>query len=267
MVKNMFALLFLVLLSSTLLSAPAEKKSYRIKNLAPSLEQFKFKQKILNSSSSEDANKERQGFANSWLLTENQGRASKKKGRAFLQSLLLPGWGQHYAESRTIMKVFIASEVLLWGSCIGLTTWGNWLENDYRDLSVQNAGVNLEGKSDTYFADISNYGDILAYNQAQLRNRDVNAVYTDTETFFWKWDSEQNRRKFDDMRIRSDRARNRADLTLAFIFTNHVISAIHSTLAVFKFNKRLEKQNLELKLDYDSYSDNRYFKVGLVKNL
>ncbi len=266
MVKNMFALLFLVLLSSTLLSAPAEKKSYRIKNLVPSLEQFKFKQKIFNSSSSEDANKERLGFG-SWLLPENQDRASKKKGRAFLQSLLLPGWGQHYAESRTIMKVFIASEVLLWGSFIGLTTWGNWLENDYRTFSVQNAGVNLKEKSDLYFVDISNFDDIFAYNQDQLRKRDVIAVYTDTESFFWKWDSVQNRRKFDDMRIRSDRARDRADLTLAFIFTNHVISAIHSTLAVFKFNKRLEKQNLGLKLDYDSHSDNRYFKVGLVKNL
>jgi len=267
MVKNTFALFFLVILSSTLLSAPAEKKSYRIKNLAPSLEQFRFKQKMLNSSSSADTNKERQGFASSWLLTENQGRTSKKKGRAFLQSLLLPGWGQHYAESRPIMKVFIASEILLWGSFIGLTTWGNWLENDYRNFSIEHAGVILEGKSDVDFVNISNFDDIFEYNQDQLRNRDVNAVYTDTESFFWKWDSEQNRRKFDDMRIRSDRARDRADLTLAFIFTNHVISAIHSTLAVFKFNKRLEKQNLGLKLDYDSYSDNRYFKVGLVKKI
>ncbi len=265
MVKNTFALLFLVLLSSTQLSAPAEKKSYRIKNLVPSLEQFKFKQKILSSSSSEDARELRLDFAGNWFSIENQTMVQKKKGRAFLQSLLVPGWGQHYAESGTMMKVFIASEVLLWGSFIGLKTWGNWLENDYRTFSVQNAGVNLEGKSDMYFVDISNYDDILAYNQAQLRNRDVNALYTDTETFFWKWDSEQNRRKFDDMRIRSDRARNRADLTLAFIFTNHLISAIHSTLAVFKFNKRLEKQNLGIKLDYDSYSDNRYFKVGIEK--
>jgi len=265
MVKNTFALLLWVVLSSSLIAeTPAE--NYRTKALTPSLEQFKFIQKILNTLHPENAHALQRDFSGSPVFTENQHGAQKKKGRALLQSLLLPGWGQHYAESRTMMKVFIASEVLLWGSFVGLTTWGNWLEDDYRSFSVEHAGVNLEEKSDLYFVNISNFDDIFAYNQDQLRNRDVNTVYTDTKSFFWKWDSEQNRRKFDDMRIRSDRARNRADLSLAFIFTNHVISAIHSTLAVFKFNKHLEKQNLGLKLDYNSYSDNRYFKVGLVKS-
>jgi len=265
MVKNTFALFFWAALSSSLIAeTPVENN--QTKYLIPSLEQFKFKRRFLNSIHSENAHEIQQGFSVSLVFSENQPGAPKKKGRAFLQSLLLPGWGQQYAESRTMMRVFIASEILLWGSFVGLTTWGNWLEDDYRNFSVQHAGVNLAGKSDVDFMNISNFDDIFAYNQDQLRNRDVNAVYTDTESFFWKWDSEQNRRKFDDMRIRSDRARNRADLTLAFIFTNHVISAIQSTLAVFKFNKRLQKHNLGLKLDYDSYSDNPYFKVRLVKN-
>jgi len=264
MVKNTFVLLFWVVFSSSLIAeTPAEK--YRTKALTPSLEQFKFKQKILNSTHAENTHELQRGFSGSLLFTENQHGAQKKKGRSFLQSLLLPGWGQHYTESRTMMKVFITSEILLWGSFVGFTTWGNWIEDDYRNFSVQHAGVNLDGKSDLDFVNISNFDDIFEYNQSQLRNRDVDAVYTDTESFFWKWDSEQNRRKFDEMRISSDRAGNRADLTLAFIFTNHVLSAIHSTLAVFKFNKRLEKKNLGLELDYDSYSDNRYFKVGVVK--
>ncbi len=264
MVKNTLVLLFLIILNSTLLSNPSGEKSRRTEKLAPSFEQFTYKQQLLNSISPEVPQGLKRGLSTNGLST-NLNRAPKNKGRAFLKSLLLPGWGQHYAESGKMMKVFIASEVLLWGSFVGLRSWGNWLEDDYRNFSVQHAGVNLEDKPDLYFVDISNFDDIFEYNQAQLRNRDVSAVYSDTESFFWKWDSEQNRRKFDDMRIRSDRARNRADLTLAFIFTNHLISAIHSTLAVFKFNKRLEEQNLGLKLDYNNYSENRFFKIRLVK--
>ncbi|TDI83982.1 MAG: hypothetical protein E2O79_04155 [Caldithrix sp.] len=264
MVKNSFVLFFCIVLSASLI-AETRVENNQTQVLIPSLEQFKFKQKILNSTRFENTHELQQQFSGSLVFTENQQGAPKKKGRAFLQSLLLPGWGQHYAESKAMMKVFIASEVLLWGSFVGLTTWGNWLEDDYRTFSVEHAGVNLAGKSDVDFVNISIYADIFAYNQDQLRNRDVNAVYTDTESFFWKWDSEHNRRQFDDMRIRSDRARNRADLTLAFIFTNHVISAIQSTLAVFKFNKGLQKHDLGLKLDYNSYSANRYFRVGLVK--
>ncbi|MFQ6114244.1 MAG: DUF5683 domain-containing protein [bacterium] len=189
----------------------------------------------------------------------------KSKGRAFLQSLIIPGWGQHYAESRTMFKVFLASEVLLWGTFLGFTTWSNWLEDDYQTFAVTHAGINLEGKPKQYFVDIGNFDDIFEYNQAQLRDRDVNDLYRESEEFFWRWDSEENRLKFEDMRIRSDRAANRADLTLAAIFTNHLISAIHATLSVHKFNKRLAKPGLDLRIDFDGYSENRHFKVEVVK--
>lgn len=263
MVKKTGVLIFCAIFCSCLsASASAPKKRGRM-DLRPSPEQFQLKQKVLNNIL-EQTRESRHSLMNS-SLARGQQRAAKKKGRAFLQSLILPGWGQHYAESKTMMKVFIATEVLLWSSYLGFQTWGNWLEDDYRTFAVQHAGVNLEGKPDRYFVDISNFNGIFEHNQAQLRNRDISAVYTDTETFFWKWDSAENRGKFEDMRLRSDRARNRADLALAFVFTNHIISAIQSTLAVFKFNDRLKKQGLGLRFEYQGYSENRYLKIGLVK--
>ncbi len=163
---------------------------------------------------------------------------SKSRGRAFFQSLILPGWGQYYAESRTMMKVFAVSEVITWGSYFGFRTWSNWLEDDYRTFAATHAGVATAGKPGNYFVDIGRFADIFEYNQAQLRDRDVADLYSENQEFFWRWDSESNRRRYDDLRKRSDRASNRSDFAIAAVVVNHLVSAIQSTLAVYHYNKR-----------------------------
>ncbi len=247
-------------------SAPSANVSNQKFLEQSSLVKFQFKQETLSAAFGNGQVREgRNHFSIPAQAAAPQNVSRKSKLRAFLQSLILPGWGQHYAESRTMFKVFIASEVLLWGTFAGFTTWSNWLEDDYRTFATNHAGITLEGKPKQYFVDIGNFNDIFAYNQAQLRERDVNDLYPETDEFFWRWDSEENRLKFEDLRIRSDRAASRADLTLAAIFFNHLISAIHANLAVHKFNKRLAKQGLGLRIDIDSYSENRYFRVAVVK--
>ena len=186
------------------------------------------------------------GVSASRFTWQEGAQAPKSKGRAFLQSLVLPGWGQHYADSKTMMKVFIVSEVALWATYLGFTTWGNWLQDDYRTFAATHAGANISGKPRRYFVDIGNFDSIVDYNQAQLRGRDVRALYPVTEEFFWQWDDRENRRRYEDLRVRSDAAKNRAQLTLAVIFVNHLVSAIHATLAVHKFNEKLEKAGLGL---------------------
>jgi hypothetical protein len=190
----------------------------------------------------------------------------KSKPRAFLQSLILPGWGQHYAGSKTMMKVFAATEVVLWGTFMGLNVWSDWLTDDFRTFAATHAAADIKGKPDSYFVDIGNFGDIVEYNQAQLRNRDVTTLYPETEEFFWRWDSVTNRREFRDMRVRSDRASNRAEFALAGIVLNHFLSAIHSTLAVHKFNKRLAAQKLGMKLDFDAISEDRVVRLSLSRH-
>lgn len=255
------ALIFGLVFVASNSSATTPQELTRI--VKSSLPQFQFKQQILKASLAHYSVREAR-MPNS--ASQNQSSLDRKsKGRAFLQSLILPGWGQHYAESKTMMKVFIGSEVLLWSTYLGFTTWSNWLEDDYQDFAVTHAGINLDGKPKQYFVDIGNFNDILDYNQAQLRDRDVNDLYTDTEEFFWRWDSRENRNKFETLRVRSDRAANRAQLTLAAIFVNHLVSAIHSTLAVFKFNERLAKENLGLQINFDGPPGNQRVKFVLSK--
>ncbi|MCG8605841.1 hypothetical protein MJD09_12690 [bacterium] len=164
-----------------------------------------------------------------------------------------------------MMKIFAATEVVLWGTFLGFNVWSDWLKDDFRTFAATHAEANINGKPDSYFVDIGNFDDVFEYNQAQLRNRDVTTLYPETEEFFWRWDSITNRREFRDIRVRSDRASNRAEFALAGIFLNHFFSAIHSTLAVHKFNKRLAAQQLGMKLNFDTISEERVVRFTVSK--
>jgi hypothetical protein len=237
-----------------------------VKALKPSLSHFHAKQVLLNARSQPAGLPQRAAVEITAASFSQAGAGEKSKGRAFLQSLILPGWGQHYARSHTMLKVFAASEVLLWGTFAGFNLWSNWLQNDYRTFAVSHAGVDLGGKSAKYFVDIGDFNDIFEYNQAQLRNRAVSTLYPETDEFFWRWDSEDNRRRFEDLRIRSDRAANRAELTLAVIFVNHLVSALQATLAVHKYNQRLQKNDIGMNLEVDALAENLGVRLKLVQH-
>jgi hypothetical protein len=251
------AMVGLILWSAALLASTPATSAPNF-SLKPSLFTFQNKQKFLVAAAALGS-KKFVAFSNPVL------GAPKSKARAFLQSLILPGWGQHYAESRTMMKAFIASEAALLGSYLGFTLWSNWLEDDYRTFASTHAGVNPRGKPRDYFVDIGNFNDIFDYNQEQLRNRDVRTLYPVTDEFFWRWDREANRLKFEDLRVRSARAANRADLTLAVIFVNHLLSAIHSTLAVHKYNRRLSNPDFGVRVMLDGYTFNEW-RIRVEKN-
>jgi hypothetical protein len=163
------------------------------------------------------------------------------------------------------MKVFIVSEVTLWATYLGFRLTSDWKRNDYRSLAATNAGVNLAGKSDSYFFDIGIYDNILDYNQARLRDRDTRSLYPENEEYAWDWDNTANRIRFDGLRIESDEAKNSANLVLGLIFVNHLVSALQSTLAVHNFNEKLEKANIGLNLDVDSFGSDKTVRLSLTK--
>ncbi len=222
------------------------------------------KQEIVNASIGRYNSIEENGLAKS-VFQEKP--ALKSRGRAFLKSLLLPGWGQHYAESKKSMRLFILTEALTVGSYFGFSTWSHWLEDDYRAFAVTHAGINLDGKGDSYFVDIGNFNNLVVYNQAQLRDRDLVDVYRDTKAFNWQWDNNQNREKFEDLRIRSDRAANNSEFALAAIVLNHLVSAIHSTLSVYKYNKKISKHEIGFDLKFMYNHRNETLVINISKTL
>lgn len=168
----------------------------------------------------------------------------KHRGKAFIRSLLLPGSGERYLGKKTLAKAFLITEVTLWVSYFAFREYGNWVRDDALAYAATHSGAGIDGKPSQYYVDIGNYSDIYEYNDAKQRMREFDKVY-DTDDYFWEWDSDQNRREFENMRIAGDRAINRSVFVLGGIFANHLLSAIDAVWQTYRHNKELSQENEE----------------------
>jgi hypothetical protein len=151
---------------------------------------------------------------------------SPSQAKAFLLSFALPGAGEYYAGSKTMAAVFASTELALWGTFASFRIYGNWKRTDYRLYAVAHAGVNLNGKDDDYFVHIEDYMTLVAYNDAKLQQRNLGAMYPETEYWDWSWDSEASRKAYEQMRVSSDQAFNRSLIVVAGVVLNHIASGI-----------------------------------------
>ncbi|MFQ5770256.1 MAG: hypothetical protein ACE5HX_06950, partial [bacterium] len=82
---------------------PARLKSNRSNLCQPSLVNFQLKQNALNAVFQKPGSHRMEHPINNISRLDFQSAQPRKsKGRAFLRSLILPGWGQHYAKSKTM---------------------------------------------------------------------------------------------------------------------------------------------------------------------
>lgn len=149
------------------------------------------------------------------------------KVKAFFLSLAVPGAGEYYAGSKKAATVFFGAECTLWAVFGGFKSYGIAWEHDYRIYAAAHAAVlDPAGKGHDYYANIENYMTVVDYNDAKLQQRDLRALYPEGPGYDWKWDSVESRRRFEQMRIRSDRALRNSTFVIGGIVLNHLISGI-----------------------------------------
>jgi len=117
-------------------------------------------------------------------------------------------------------------------------------------FAATHSGAITDGKPSQFFVDIGNYKDIEEYNDAKQRMWQFDKVY-DAEDYYWQWDEDSNRSKFESMRIASDQAVNRSVFVLGGIFANHLLSAIDAVWQTSRHNKKLNKKSVSLKIKTD----------------
>ncbi|HDI51538.1 hypothetical protein DRQ12_00970 [candidate division KSB1 bacterium] len=189
-------------------------------------------------------------------------------GKVFLQSLLLPGWGELHTGAKKRATGFLISEGLLWCTFAALQIYGYWRENDYKDFAAKHAGVQVAGKDKEYFTHLSFFDDIYEYNEEKRRLRSYDEVYPVDEEHFWRWDSQASRRHFSSIRLSSQRAYRNATLTVGVILFNHLLSAIDAIWTARGHNKKLQSSvnwHIESRVRYHSQNV-PYFQVGLVRS-
>jgi hypothetical protein len=178
----------------------------------------------------------------------------KKKSPALaaIYSLLLPGLGEHYAESWAgTGKFFSGLEGLLWLGFATVDIYGSSLKDDARGFAVAHAGVNPAGKDDDFFVDVGNFMNTQDFNNKRLRDREAERLYDVNAGFAWQWDSDANRSLFKETRISSENVLNNRKFVVTAVIINHIASAINAARLAISYNKSINDQVGELQLKAD----------------
>ncbi|MCX7797832.1 MAG: hypothetical protein N2249_04325 [Melioribacter sp.] len=162
----------------------------------------------------------------------------KSPGLAILYSMLIPGMGELYANNYASGKYFTIADGILWGFFAGFNIYGKWKEDNYKTFAMTRGGVNLEGKDSDYFATIGIFISIEEYNRLKELNRDFYNVY-DPKTFYWKWESENQRKEYRQMWLSSEQAYNNLRFVVGALILNRIISAINAVRLVNAYNRSI----------------------------
>jgi hypothetical protein len=166
--------------------------------------------------------------------------AKKSVMLAVLASFLVPGMGEWYAGSFESGKYHLIAEGGLWLIYGGFRTHSNWLRQDAQTFAKDHAGANFTNKDDQYAVNIGNFDNTYEYDDAKGRNREYDLMYqTDNPNYAWNWDSDANRIRFKDLRIRSDGVKNNAKFIIGAIVVNHLLSAFSAGRKAAAYNKSI----------------------------
>jgi len=174
-------------------------------------------------------------------ISDDLETGKKSAGLAILYSLLLPGMGELYADGYDSGKYFTIAEGVLWGTYIGMSVHASNQEDNYKAYATSNASINTSGKNDDYYSTISQFENIDEYNDQKALERNFNQMY-DTETFFWKWQSTEDRRTYRSMWSSSEQTTNDLRFVVGAMLLNRVVSAINAARLVGAYNKRIDEE-------------------------
>ena len=168
-------------------------------------------------------------------------KQKKSPGLAIVYSLLLPGMGELYADAYDSGVYFTVADGVLWGTYIGMNVYGNWQKDRYISYAQTNADVTTENKDDDYYATISEYLSIDQYNDQKAFERNFDEMY-DTEQYFWKWNTSEERKVYRDMWVSSEQTLNDVRFVVWGLLINRVVSAINAVRLVSRYNNNLSQE-------------------------
>ena len=176
-----------------------------------------------------------------------------------LQSLLLPGWGQHsLGESKRATNYFIR-EAAIWLIFVGSKKSADWYESDYTAFAELHANVDMEGKDYLFAVNMGHYESLDDYNDTKERQRLVNDKYEEGKIFYWQWDNYTNRIKFDNMRIKSVTLGKYAKFSVGGLILHRMVS-FFDVIYLERINSRISIEP-QLYPDLNSMSINFTLKL------
>lgn len=189
-----------------------------------------------------------------FLTTLNNLFAVNKAIHPAVKSAFIPGWGESSLLKQSQSRFFNLLELTLWSSCLGFYKFSNHQKLQYQSYATKYAGTNHENKNHKYWVDIGNYLNLESHNAEHLRWRQIDDIYE--YDYDWNWESQKHMKKFEKMRIRSDKLAKYGEYTIGIIALNHIISAINSLYLSrlsdnVKIYSLIEKEEIKIELKYN----------------
>ena len=152
-----------------------------------------------------------------------------------VKSLLVPGWGEASLKHQKSSRFFIHSEVILLVSCLSSYKIGDMKQNQYIAFANEYAGA--KNISDhRYWVDIGNYNSNKEFDEEHLRMRDGKQGQWSSNPWFWEG-GDSYRKRFEKMRIDSDKLFFTGKFIIGGIILNHIVSGIN-TLYLKRINNK-----------------------------
>jgi hypothetical protein len=170
-----------------------------------------------------------------------------------LKSAILPGWGELDLNNKKRSNQFFIQEASIWITYFSLQYVSNSYESDYRAFASLHAGVDMIDKSYQYSVDIGDYNTYEEFIDAKSRNRQSDQIWPEGYGYEWSWDSEENRKDYDQMRIISGVAKKYSKFAVGAMIANRIISVIDvlylknlsTRYQVYSSVSKLDSQNIE----------------------
>jgi hypothetical protein len=166
----------------------------------------------------------------------------KSPATAVLYSLLIPGMGEWYVDRFDQGRYSLITEAGLWMSYYSLQRYGAWIQNDARQFAVVHANAQTAGKNDQYFVDLGNFNDTYEYNEKKLIDRTPDRLYDADQGYYWRWDTDENRRSYRALRVSGEKVFNNSKFIIGAVIVNHIISAVNAARLARNYNSEIESE-------------------------
>ncbi len=161
------------------------------------------------------------------------GSSSHSKTKNILFSLVLPGAGQWAMGAKNRAQFFLGTEMILWMGFFGANAYADILQRNYQSYAAVHAGATIQNKDKQYWIDVGSADNIFEFNEQQLRQRDLKAIYPEEDFYYWQWDSREHQRYYNKLRVQEHDWERRATFIVGAFILNRVVSAVD----VLRFNQ------------------------------
>jgi len=174
----------------------------------------------------------------------------KSVSKAILLSIAIPGLGELYTGNTKRAVGFFMAEAGIWSTFILFKHKQSWLEDDYINYAVANAGIDSEGKSDFFYDMLGFYDSRDEYNKNSRVFSRSNEFFPETPDWDWQWQSVDMRQVYRDIKNDSKAQARNANFTLGLALANRVVSAVDAWWCAKNYNRQFSPfiSNIKLRI-------------------